>query len=223
MNKTRIEWCDYTWNPIVGCSPVSEGCANCYAAAISRRFKMAWGSAHFMRERLGQPSKVRKPSRVFVCSMADLGHETVRHEWRDDIYAAMLAAPWHTYIVLTKRPGDWLARLPANTWAGVTVENQRAAEMRIPVLLGITTTNKWFVSVEPMLEPISLAIAAYTGSESVSRLGGLKWVIAGPETGPKARPCNPAWIEEVAHECEVAGIPFFDKRKTGWIRREWPT
>ena len=62
MNKTRIEWCDYTWNPIGGCSPVSEGCANCYAAAISRRFKMAWGSAHFMRERLGQPSKVRKPS-----------------------------------------------------------------------------------------------------------------------------------------------------------------
>ena len=77
MNRTKIEWCDWTWNPIVGCSPASEGCANCYAAAIARRFGMPWGRPVFRPERLNEPQRVKKPGRIFVCSMSDIGHERV--------------------------------------------------------------------------------------------------------------------------------------------------
>lgn len=220
MNKTNIEWCDYTWNPIVGCSPASAGCANCYAEAISRRFGFPWGKPEFKPERLNELCRVKKPGRVFVCSMSDLGHPGVLPGWRETILNHMRSNPQHEYIVLTKRPGEWMRMFGPYAWLGVTVENQAAAEERIPVLLGIYSTDRWFVSVEPMLEPVNLAIAAFTGSESVSALGGLKWVIAGPETGPRARPCDPSWIEAVAHECEVAGVPFFDKR--GILRREFP-
>jgi protein gp37 len=220
MNRTGIEWCDYTWNPIVGCSPTSAGCANCYAAAISLRFGLPWGKPVFRPDRLDQVGRVKKPGRVFVCSMSDLGHPDVRPEWRDRIVRYMMVNQQHEYIVLTKRPGPWMRAFGLYAWLGVTVENQEEAERRIPVLLGIDNTDRWFVSVEPMLEAVNLSIAAFTGSESVSRLGGLKWVIAGPETGPKARPCRPEWIEAVAHECEVGGVPFFDKR--GILRREFP-
>ena len=206
MNKTGIEWCDYTWNPIVGCSPASTGCANCYAAAISRRFGLPWGEAHFMPERLSQPAKVKKPSRVFVCSMADLGHETVKPEWRGAIYSAMACAPQHTYIVLTKRPGAWLVGLPRDTWAGVSVEDGTQYE-RVDELVHwhVGTT---IVSVEPMLGPVTLRGLA----------GPISWVIAGPETGPKARRCDDAWIDALSSESPC----FFDKRER-WTRREFPT
>ncbi len=89
MNRTKIEWCDWTWNPIVGCSPASVGCANCYAAAIARRFGMPWGRPRFFSERLGEPSRVKKPGRIFVCSMSDVGHERVCPLWRAEIRKAI--------------------------------------------------------------------------------------------------------------------------------------
>jgi protein gp37 len=205
MNKTKIPWADWTWNPIVGCSPESAGCANCYAAAISKRFHLPWGSAHFMPERLDQPAKVRKPGRVFVCSMADIGHETVKPEWRDAVYAAMRSAPWHTFIVLTKRPGAWMVELPTGTWAGVTVE-AISHWKRVDDLLNWHFGTA-FVSVEPMLGPVTLRGLA----------GPLAWVIAGPETGPRARLCDDAWIDALAIESQC----FFDKRDK-WTRREFP-
>lgn len=207
MNKTKIEWCDYTWNPIVGCSPVSAGCANCYAAAISRRFGLPWGSAHFMPDRLDQPAAVRKPSRVFVCSMTDIGHETVKEDWRMRIWGAMDHAPQHTYIILTKRPDNLrYTAMPPRLWVGVTVEDL-AALARWDAL-GHAWQGTTVVSVEPMLEPVSFA--------SCDKVPD--WVIAGPETGPKARPCDDAWIDALADESPC----FFDKRKTGWTRREFP-
>ena len=207
MNKTGIPWADWTWNPIVGCSPASAGCQNCYAAAISKRFHLPWGSAHFIPERLNQPAKVKKPGRVFVCSMADIGHETVKPEWREAIADAMRAAPWHTYIVLTKRPGMWLSELPPECWAGVTIESQ--FEMgRWHVLLNCAWFNSVkFVSVEPMLTSVTF------GSRPVKP----DWVIAGPETGPKARQFMPEWIDWLSKESPC----FFDKRKT-FTRREFP-
>lgn len=210
MNRTKISWCDWTWNPIVGCSPASAGCAHCYAAAISRRFGLPWGSAHFMPERLDQPSKVRKPGRVFVCSMADIGHETVKQEWRKAVYEAMRAAPWHTFIVLTKRPGTWLRDVPRAAWVGVTAEDQGNYEARWMKLTAHVQGSGHalrFVSVEPMLGPVVL------------RQGWCdpEWVIAGPETGPKARRCDDAWIDALA----VQSACFHDKRKD-WTRREFP-
>jgi len=213
VNRTKIPWCDYTWSPIVGCSPASDGCANCYAASISKRFHLPWGSAHFMPERLGQPAKVRKPGRVFVCSMADFGHETVQPEWQCLVSRAMQKAPWPTYIVLTKRPGPWLRRILPSCWVGVTIESQ-AQSIRWNRLVAWAWPDApvRFVSVEPMLGPVSF------------RDHGIKpdWIIAGPETGPKARPCNPEWIADLAADCYEMHIPFFDKREGG-IRREFPT
>lgn len=207
MNRTKIEWCDYTWNPIVGCSPASEGCENCYAAALSRRFGWPWGSAHFMPERLDEPARVRKPSRVFVCSMGDFGHETVNPAWREVVYKAMWAARQHTYIILTKRPGKWLRTVPAGVWLGVTVESQENIWRweRLKKEGGGRFIR--FVSVEPMLGPVSFA----------SDADRPEWVIAGPETGPKARRCEGAWIDALAAESPC----FFDKREC-WTRREFP-
>ena len=208
MNRTGIQWTDWTWNPIVGCSPASEGCANCYAAAISKRFHLPWGSAHFLPERLDQPAKVRKPGRVFVCSMADIGHETVQPEWRCLIARAMQKAPQHQYIILTKRPGPWLdVFYHTGAWAGVTIELQEHF-VRLALLYDYWRGVR-FVSVEPMLGPVTFS--------DFCDYARPNWVIAGPETGPKRRPCNPAWIDDLAAESPC----FFDKREP-WARREWP-
>ncbi len=215
MNKQGpggIAWCDYTWSPITGCSPASEACFRCYAAALSKRFGWSWGHPVFHPDRLDEPSKVKKPSRVFVCSMSDLWHEEVSRKQRDDIYCAMLKAPWHTYLLLTKRPQNWLqvqVGFPENWWLGVTAENQTRYDERFAFLCHLPCLR--FLSVEPMLGPVTV--------ENFSP--GPDWVIAGPETGPGARPCDPAWIQSLANECAVLKIPFFDKRKH-FIRREFP-
>jgi len=103
---TTIEWTDQTWNPTTGCKKVSEGCANCYAEGIAKRF---WGERKFTEvqfhpERLEQPLKWRKPRMVFVNSMSDLFHEAVTDEQLDQIFAVMALTPQHTYQCLTKRP-----------------------------------------------------------------------------------------------------------------------
>ena len=221
MNKTKIPWATHTWNPIVGCSPCSDGCSRCYAAAISKRFHLPWGSAHFMPERLSQPAKEKKPARIFVCSMSDLGHETVEKQWREMIYQVMRDTPWHAYLILTKRPAALACDvIPENAWIGVTAENQEQAEKRIPILLSIPA-KVHFVSVEPMLEEMSLTRFLPTGIIP-NGLGHhqkpyLALVIAGPENGPGARECRDEWIDRLAAESPC----FFDKRDN-FTRREYP-
>jgi len=110
MGKTAIEWTDRVWNPVTGCTKVSEGCRNCYAEGIARRF---WGERKFSDvrihpERLEQPIHWRKPSKIFVNSMSDLFHPAIfddlgEETFIDEIFAVMAATPWHTYQVLTKR------------------------------------------------------------------------------------------------------------------------
>jgi len=167
-------------------------------------------------ERLCEPARVKKPARIFVCSMSDIAHPNVLPVWRTAIIDAMLAAPWHTYIVLTKRPGPWMQELPKTCWVGVTAENQARANERIPELLRYPVAVR-FVSVEPMLGPVDLCGLVTNGV----CLNSLDWVIAGPETGRGARECRVEWIGALAEQCGNAGVPFFDKRKT-WLRREWP-
>ena len=208
MNKTKIEWCDRSWNPIVGCSALSAGCRSCYAALMSKRFGLPWGKPHWKPERLTQPLKVKKPSRIFVCSMSDLGHPGVEYRWQRAVYDAMRKAPQHTYIVLTKRPGAWLRDIPDEVWVGVTIENA-AMLGRWSLLSRWRSDGIRFVSVEPMLERVTFC--GYNEQPD--------WVIAGPETGPSARACDPKWIEDLASESKV----FFDKRKQGWTRREFPS
>ena len=207
MNQTKIPWCDWTWNPIVGCSPASAGCANCYAAAISKRFHLPWGSAHFAPERLDQVLGDGKSGRVFVGSMTDMGHPSVNPEWIKSVSTAMKAAHHRTYIVLTKRPGPWLRLLPVACLVGVSIESQEYIN-RWPLLWNWSWPRAVkFVSVEPMLSSVTFQRQAVKPD----------WVIAGPETGPKARPCNDEWIDALAAEAPC----FFDKRKNG-KRREFP-
>jgi len=189
------------------------------------------GTIH--RQKLREPSKWRKPRRIFVCSMGDLFHGDVEGSVITDVFHSMSANPQHTYLILTKRPevmreffryytcakSDrvFIANWPwPNVWLGVTAENQERADERIPVLLEIPAAVR-FVSIEPMLGPVDLGFET-----SWDHFGGgfahgpaiqkLDWVIVGGETGPGARPMDPSWALFVRKQCESAGVPFFFKK-----------
>ena len=111
MSQTRIEWATTVWNPVTGCTPVSEGCRNCYAARFARRLAGRCGYPEdepfrvtLHPERLREPLKWKKPRRVFVCSMGDLFHELVEEKFIAKIFAIMDLTKKHTYCLLTKRP-----------------------------------------------------------------------------------------------------------------------
>lgn len=182
MNETAINWTDLTWNPWSGCERVSAGCTHCYAETLAEQKR---GTAAFPNgfeltyrpHKLGEPAKVRKPSLVFVNSMSDMFWDKASDGMRDAAFAAMAAAPWNRYQVLTKRPED-MARyfatrpVPPWVWLGVTVEN-RAALRRIDVLRQLPARVR-FLSVEPLLTDL-------IGIESA--LDGIHWVIGGGESG----------------------------------------
>ena len=234
-DKTKVEWADATWSPMTGCTPISEGCEHCYAERMARRFNHvehhdgyevvndAYFAPTFHPNRLDIPLHWRKPRRVFVCSMSDLFHEAFTDEQRLRVFARMDAAGWHTFMVLTKRPGRmhrfmldhadrWTTKsgvmLP-NVWLGVTAENQQRADERIPILLDTPAAVR-FVSVEPMLGPISgwASLAA----PDMWAWRSLDWVILGGETGPGARPMQPEWALDVYRQCRAARVPFFFKQ-----------
>ncbi len=173
-----IGWCDRTWSPITGCSPISPACDHCYAERMSHRLAGRFGypadepfRVTFHPDRLDEPLHWRKPQRVFVCSMGDLFHEDVPDEWIDRVISVCVsaayddygpAADWHTYLFLTKRPERarlyWESRCLYDCdhiWLGVTVEDQQRADERIPILLD-TPAAKRFVSCEPLLGPVDL-------------------------------------------------------------------
>jgi protein gp37 len=185
MSKSKIEWTGETWNPMSGCTKISEGCAKCYAEKMAHRLK-AMGAKGYENgfavtlhpDRLNEPLKRKKPTTYFVCSMGDLFHEDVPFDYIDQIFAIMALTPQHTYQVLTKRPErmreyfeDGEERVEAffmdggypsnflwplpNVWLGVTAENQEQADKRIPILLDTPAALR-FVSIEPMLGEIDL-------------------------------------------------------------------
>ncbi len=173
---------------------------------------------------LGKPFHWKKPRRIFVCSMGDLFHESVPFSWIIDLMFVINKCPQHTFQILTKRPermrefftecvpnpffidaGD----LP-NLWLGVTAENQEQADKRIPVLLDIPAAKR-FASIEPMLGPIDLFKEYPVGKGSVAKALLLNQVILGGETGPGARPMDPAWVTQIRDQCIYANVPFFFK------------
>lgn len=178
--RSKIEWTDATWNPIRGCSRVSEGCRNCYAERIAARFsghgepyqglalmkngKPHWtGQVRLIEETLTLPLRWKKPRRVFVNSMSDLFHEALGRKEICRILEIMRRSTRHVFQVLTKRPARMREILehisafsgtpPAHIWWGVSVENQQTADKRIPLLLQTPAAVRW-VSYEPALGPV---------------------------------------------------------------------
>lgn len=235
MGKTDIPWADVVWNPITGCSRISPGCDHCYAQRFAKRLAGRHGydasepfRPTFHEDRLEEPSSWKKPRRVFANSMGDWGHPDVKLEWIQRSLYTIEQCPDHTFMLLTKRVkeladklestsiGDLGGKYPLmNLWLGATVEGPDL-RFRIEDLIWISA-GLLFISAEPMLGPLDLRLGRWR--QHTIPIG---WVIAGPETGPGARPCDPAWMQDLADQCESAGVPFFDKRKQDWIRREFP-
>lgn len=258
---TKIEWADATWNPIRGCTKVSEGCRNCYAARMAARFSAPgqpyeglaemtphgprWtGKIRLVPEVLEKPLRWLKPRRVFVNSMSDLFHEDVPNEFIAEVWNAMRYAQIHTFQIITKRPermfkwfksihewegymvfGDIKPKayggngivvgesdnwpLP-NVWLGVSVDNQQAADERIPLLLQTPAAVR-FVSCEPLLGPVDLERWVTSDEMGVPTGMEIDWVIVGGESGPGARPMHPEWVRSIRDQCQAARVPFFFK------------
>ncbi len=229
MNKTKIEWATAVWNPVTGCTKVSEGCRNCYAEGIANRF---WGERKFtdvrcLPYRLKQPAKLKGHQRVFVNSMSDIFHNRVEYEFIKDIWSVMLANPQHTFMILTKRADrmaetvDLLLRdgfgvLP-NIWMGVSAENQQAYDERAPYLLQTPAAVR-FLSLEPLLSAIDLALlGTIPHSKPYSIVvSKIDWVIVGGESGTRARPMHPNWVRSIRDQCQEANVPFFFKQWGEW-------
>ncbi len=214
--KTSIEWTEQTWNPTVGCSKVSPGCAHCYAEVMARRLRAMGGrgyengfSLSLVPERLDEPGRRKKPTIYFVNSMSDLFHEDIPDSYLRQVLAVIRQNPQHTFQILTKRAERMESffrteKPPSNAWLGVTVENREHGLPRIESLRRIPASVR-FISAEPLLE--NLGIVDFIG---------IHWVIVGGESGPKARPMKKEWALNIQQLCDEQGISFFFKQWGSW-------
>jgi protein gp37 len=221
---TTIEWTNESWNPTTGCDRISPGCDNCYALTWAARLK-AMGSARYQRDgdprtsgpgfgltlhpdKLDQPLHWRKPRRVFVNSMSDVGHKAVPEEFIGSVFDVMGRCPQHSFQVLTKRPKrmsrvvrayyDGRDPLP-NVWLGTSIEN--ADYVQRADLLRDAPAAVRFISAEPLLGPL-------TGLD----LAGIDWLIVGGESGRDYRPMDTDWARELRDRCQAEGVAFFMKQ-----------
>jgi protein gp37 len=229
MADTSIEWTDTTWNPTTGCDKISAGCDNCYALAMARRLK-AMGQAKYQtdgdprtsgpgfglavhEDTLTTPFTWRKPRKVFVNSMSDLFHARVPLDFVRRVFEVIEATPQHIYQVLTKRASrlpkvaDKLS-WPPNLWMGVSVEDQEAANLRIPDLAKVPAAVR-FLSCEPIVGEIDLAKACPVEPYWHS---AVDWVIVGGESGPGSRPLDVWWLRSLVQQCRDGGVPVFVKQ-----------
>ena len=235
---TSIEWVKSedgtrgkTWNPATGCTAVSAGCDNCYAAELSRGrlTKVYTGrlpvvdtaenradpfAVRLWPERIRQPAKWRNPLTIFVNSMSDMFHRDIPRDFLRSVVGTMLDVNRHTYQVLTKRPtragrfvrdnADLLPNgLPPHIWIGTSVEDERVA-YRIRHLRAVPAAVR-FLSVEPLLGPIDLT----------NKLDGIHWVIVGGESGPRFRAMDLAWARQVRDATKAQQVAFFFKQWGG--------
>ncbi len=222
--SSKIEWTESTWNPVRGCTRVSEGCRFCYAERIAARFSgkgMAYeglavnttggprwtNEVHPVPALLNEPLKWKKPRRIFVNSMSDLFHEKIEFAYIQTVFSVMEKAHWHQFQVLTKRAErllEFSTKLPwpPNVWMGVSVEDNRVAH-RIDALCQTDAQIK-FLSLEPLL-----------GALPNLALNGIDWVIVGGESGPGARDMEKDWVIDIRNQCVDAEVPFFFKQWGG--------
>ncbi|MBR2888269.1 MAG: phage Gp37/Gp68 family protein, partial [Bacteroidales bacterium] len=212
---TKIEWTDKTWNPITGCTKISQGCAHCYAEVMTRRLnamglpKYAEGFKVSLHEEcITEPLEWKKPHTIFVCSMSDIFHKDVPFEFVDRVMATIKQTPQHRYQILTKRAERMLEyfstrEIPQNVWLGVTVEAQ-SSKNRIECLKQLDAPVR-FLSCEPLLEDL--------GSLD---LHNIDWVIVGGESGLSARPMKEEWVLSIKQQSENQGSAFFFKQWGTW-------
>jgi protein gp37 len=217
-DRSDIEWTDATWNPVRGCQKVSPGCKHCYAETFSERFRGVPGhpfeqgfDLRLVPDALDLPRRWRSGRLVFVNSMSDLFQDEVPEVFIQRAFAVMRECPQHQFQVLTKRAERLLALAPnldwaPNVWMGVSVENDDY-KWRIDLLRRVPAAIR-FVSVEPLLGPIEKL-----------PLKGIHWVIAGGESGPRAREMKPEWARSIRDQCVDAGVPFFFKQWGGVQRK----
>jgi protein gp37 len=217
-DKSSIEWTDATWNPVTGCTKITAGCDNCYAARFSERFRGVPGHPFengfdltLKPHRLLQPLSWKRPRMIFVNSMSDLFHKEIPKDYIARVFDTMEAANWHTYQILTKRSSllqkfinDRYRDRPApkHMWFGVSVENDKSSA-RITHLQRANATVR-FLSVEPLI--------GYIGALN---LEGISWVIVGGESGPHARPMDAKWVIDIRNQCIRAKVAFFFKQWGG--------
>lgn len=208
---SKIEWTDCSWNPVTGCTKISPGCANCYAEAMARRLE---GIGHteyqngfkvtLQKHRIYDPLKWKKSKKIFVNSMSDLFHQDVPLQYIQAVFKVMAEAKQHTFQVLTKRAerlGNVFQYLewPDNVWMGVSVESESYIP-RIEHLLKVPAKVR-FISFEPLIDEVTSL-----------NLTGIHWVIAGGESGQRARQMKPEWIRSIRDACIEQDIPFFFKQ-----------
>jgi protein gp37 len=222
-DRSAIEWTEATWNPVTGCDQVSPGCDHCYAMTLAKRLK-AMGSEKYQNDgdprtsgpgfgvtihpqALDEPYKWRNARLVFVNSMSDLFHARVPLGFIQDVFDVCRETPQHTYQVLTKRSLrlrrvaeklDW----PGNLWMGVSVENA-AALKRVDHLRDVPAAVR-FLSCEPLLGPLCGL-----------NLEGIRWVIAGGESGSNYRPIDVNWVRDIRDTCQDEDVAFFFKQWGG--------
>lgn len=239
---SEIEWTDATWNPVSGCKIISPGCTNCYAMRMAARLqsmqhpsyvgsvrksgdRYVWtGKLQMLDKVLDAPLKWKKPKRIFVNSMSDLFQDGVPSEYIAKVWKVMQKAHWHHYQILTKRPDNMerviremnLPYLP-QVWLGTSVESEEF-NFRIDDLRQIKDHIK-FISFEPLIASVGNA-----------NLRNIDWAIIGGESGPKSRPIEEKWVDEIKASCDEQGTAFFfkqwggtNKKATGreYLGRTW--
>jgi protein gp37 len=223
--NSKIEWCDHTFNPWIGCQKVSPGCDHCYAEAMMdhRYKKVRWGP-HGERKRTSeqnwkkpiqwnaQARSFRKENghrpRVFCASLADVFDNQVDSSWRNDLFALIRKCNKLDWLVLTKRPENIEKMLPSdwrdgysNVWLGTTAEDQTWFDFRWKRLKKVPAVIR-FISYEPALGPVRLPSN-----------GSLPdWLISGGESGADARTLRPHWVRDVIADCRRFGVAPFHKQ-----------
>lgn len=209
MNRSKIEWTDYTWNPITGCT---RGCSYCYARRMAYRLKGRCGYPEddpfrptFHRDRLEEPYHRRKPVKIFTVSMGEFFDHEVPIEWREEVLDVISNCRHLTFQILTKRYYNLHTYdYPSNLWLGVSQDCKTTDPDAIRALW-LTDARTKFVSFEPLLGP-----------RPDVDLHGIDWVIIGAQTGPGAKPPKPEWVQAIIHEARDWNIPVFLKNNLNW-------
>ncbi|MBF0185994.1 MAG: phage Gp37/Gp68 family protein [Magnetococcales bacterium] len=219
---SKIEWTHHTFNPWWGCTRASAGCANCYAEVWAKRVgvdlwgkeapRRFFGDSHWHNPLRWQTDALRtqQRQRVFCASMADVFESRSDLDpWRARLWDLIQKTPNLDWLLVSKRPEEaakltpWGSKWPQNVWMGTTVETQEWAEKRIEAILDVPAKIR-FVSCEPLLGPLDLT--PWLGD------GQIDWVIAGGESGARARPMQAAWVSGLYKQCLERTTSFFFKQ-----------